>query len=65
MKSRSAASFAPGAGSPSNSRARSAATSRAFQLAVALTLVGAAFGAIALRIDPEAKAVIMPFEALR
>jgi len=37
---------------------------RAFALSVALTVVGAAFGAIALKIDSEAKAVIMPFEAL-
>jgi uncharacterized membrane protein SpoIIM required for sporulation len=34
---------------------------RAFQLAVALTLVGAAFGAFALRIDSEARYVILPF----
>ncbi len=37
---------------------------RAFWLAVAVTLVGAAFGVLALRIDPEAKAVIMPFRGL-
>jgi uncharacterized membrane protein SpoIIM required for sporulation len=37
----------------------------AFQLAVALTIAGAAFGAIALKIDKEAKAVIMPFEGLQ
>ncbi|MGD1090463.1 MAG: stage II sporulation protein M [Bryobacteraceae bacterium] len=38
---------------------------RAFQLAVALTLVGSAFGALATWLDPEAKAVIMPFEGLQ
>jgi uncharacterized membrane protein SpoIIM required for sporulation len=38
--------------------------SRAFQLAVALTLAGIAFGALALRIDSEAKSVIVPFEGL-
>jgi uncharacterized membrane protein SpoIIM required for sporulation len=38
---------------------------RAFQLAVALTLVGAAFGGFAMRIDPEAKSVLMPFEGLQ
>ncbi len=37
---------------------------RAFWLAVAVTLAGAAFGVLALRIDPEAKAVIMPFRGL-
>ncbi len=38
---------------------------RAFQLSVALTLIGVAFGALALRIDSEAKSVIMPFEGLQ
>lgn len=38
---------------------------RAFQLAVVLTLIGFGFGALALRVDPEAKAVLMPFDALR
>ena len=38
---------------------------RAFQLSVALTLVGTAFGSLALRIDSEAKSVIMPFEGLQ
>lgn len=38
---------------------------RAFQLAAALTIGGVAFGALALRIDPEAKSVIMPFEHLQ
>ncbi len=38
---------------------------RAFQLAVALTLVGSAFGALAVRMDPEAKSVLMPFEGLQ
>lgn len=37
---------------------------RAFWLAVAITLAGVAFGVLALRIDPEAKAVIMPFQGL-
>jgi uncharacterized membrane protein SpoIIM required for sporulation len=37
---------------------------RAFWLAVAITLAGCAFGVLALRIDPEAKAVIMPFGGL-
>src|SRR5580658_171119 len=35
--------------------------SRAFQLSVALTLAGAAFGVLALRIDSEARYVILPF----
>lgn len=38
---------------------------RAFGLAVALTIAGAAFGAVALTIDAEAKSVIMPFEGLQ
>jgi uncharacterized membrane protein SpoIIM required for sporulation len=38
---------------------------RAFQLATILTIGGVAFGALALRIDPEAKSVIMPFEHLQ
>jgi uncharacterized membrane protein SpoIIM required for sporulation len=38
---------------------------RAFELAVALTLAGAAFGALALKLDGEAKSVIMPFEGLQ
>jgi uncharacterized membrane protein SpoIIM required for sporulation len=37
---------------------------RAFWLAVAITLAGTAFGVLALRIDPEAKVVIMPFKGL-
>jgi uncharacterized membrane protein SpoIIM required for sporulation len=37
---------------------------RAFWLAVAVTLAGVAFGVLALRIDPQAKAVIMPFRGL-
>jgi uncharacterized membrane protein SpoIIM required for sporulation len=36
----------------------------ALLLAVALTLAGAGFGALALRIDPEAKSVIVPFQGL-
>ncbi|MGH9593927.1 MAG: stage II sporulation protein M, partial [Bryobacteraceae bacterium] len=38
---------------------------RAFQLSVALTIVGCAFGAVALKIDTEAKSVLMPFEGLQ
>jgi uncharacterized membrane protein SpoIIM required for sporulation len=38
---------------------------RAFQLAAVLTIGGVAFGALALKIDPEAKSVIMPFDALQ
>ncbi len=38
---------------------------KAFQLAAVLTIGGVAFGALALRIDPEAKSVIMPFEGLQ
>jgi uncharacterized membrane protein SpoIIM required for sporulation len=38
---------------------------KAFQLAMVLTIGGVAFGALALRIDPEAKSVIMPFEGLQ
>jgi uncharacterized membrane protein SpoIIM required for sporulation len=38
---------------------------RGFQLATILTLGGVGFGALALRIDPEAKSVIMPFDALQ
>jgi uncharacterized membrane protein SpoIIM required for sporulation len=38
---------------------------RAFQLAVALTIVGSAFGGLALRIDADAKSVLMPFEGLQ
>jgi uncharacterized membrane protein SpoIIM required for sporulation len=37
---------------------------RAFQLSVALTLLGVFFGALALGIDPDAKGVIMPFAHL-
>ena len=38
---------------------------RAFQLAALLTVVGAAFGGLAVHYDPEAKAVLMPFEGLQ
>jgi uncharacterized membrane protein SpoIIM required for sporulation len=38
---------------------------RAFQLATVLTIGGIAFGALALKIDPEAKSVIMPFSHLQ
>jgi uncharacterized membrane protein SpoIIM required for sporulation len=37
---------------------------RAFQLSVAITLAGTAFGAAALHFDPESKHVIMPFSHL-
>jgi len=36
----------------------------AFRLAVAATVVGAVFGGFAIRQDPQAKAVLMPFPAL-
>jgi len=36
----------------------------AFRLAVGLTLAGCAFGWFAVRADPDAKAVLMPFEGL-
>lgn len=39
--------------------------SRAFLLALALTVAGSGFGALALHIDPQAKSVIMPFEDLQ
>ncbi|MST95169.1 MAG: stage II sporulation protein M [Pedosphaera sp.] len=38
---------------------------RAFHLSVAITLVGCAFGALAIAFDPEAKSVIMPFPHLQ
>lgn len=38
---------------------------KAFQLSLAITLVGCAFGALAVAFDPDAKAVIMPFEHLK
>jgi uncharacterized membrane protein SpoIIM required for sporulation len=38
---------------------------RAFQLSVALTLLGAAFGALVLVADPEAKSVLLPFAHLQ
>lgn len=38
---------------------------QAFQLAVALTVIGAGFGAVAVRFDSEAKNVLMPFTELR
>ena len=34
---------------------------RAFALAVAITLAGCAFGGFAVGLDPDAKAVILPF----
>ena len=37
----------------------------AFQLALLLTLLGAAFGGLAIRYDPQARAVLMPFEGLQ
>jgi uncharacterized membrane protein SpoIIM required for sporulation len=39
--------------------------SKAFQLSVALTIAGTAFGALAVRFDPDARDVLMPFEGLR
>jgi uncharacterized membrane protein SpoIIM required for sporulation len=36
----------------------------AFRLAVAITLAGCAFGWFAIRVDPQAKAVLMPFPGL-
>jgi uncharacterized membrane protein SpoIIM required for sporulation len=38
---------------------------RAFQLTVALTVLGVAFGALAVRFDEEAKGIIMPFDGLQ
>jgi uncharacterized membrane protein SpoIIM required for sporulation len=38
---------------------------RGFQLSVALTLLGAAFGALAVHIDAGAKAVLLPIEGLQ
>ena len=38
---------------------------QAFQMSVALTIVGILFGGLALKFDPEAKAVLMPFEGLQ
>ena len=38
---------------------------RAFQLSVALTLIGVFFGTLAMKIDTEAKSVLMPFEGLQ
>ena len=38
---------------------------QAFALAVFLTIVGSLFGGFAIRYDPEAKAVLMPFDGLR
>lgn len=38
---------------------------RAFQLTVALTVLGVAFGGLAVEFDPEAKGIIMPFEGLQ
>jgi uncharacterized membrane protein SpoIIM required for sporulation len=38
---------------------------RAFYFSLALTIVGCAFGGLALALDPEAKAVLMPFEHLQ
>lgn len=37
----------------------------AFQLSVALTILGVAFGILAVEFDPDAKGVIMPFEGLQ
>ena len=38
---------------------------RAFQLALLLTIVGSAFGGLAIQRDPDARAVLMPFEGLQ
>jgi uncharacterized membrane protein SpoIIM required for sporulation len=38
---------------------------QAFQLTAALTVLGVAFGALAVRFDSEAKGVLMPFEGLQ
>jgi uncharacterized membrane protein SpoIIM required for sporulation len=38
---------------------------RAFQMAALLTALGAAFGGFAIRYDPDAKPVLMPFDNLR
>lgn len=38
---------------------------RAFQMAVAATLLGVIFGGMAISIDPEAKEILMPFPHLR
>jgi uncharacterized membrane protein SpoIIM required for sporulation len=38
---------------------------QAFQMSVALTIVGVLFGGLALKFDPDAKAVLMPFEGLQ
>lgn len=38
---------------------------RAFALSVAVTVVGVAFGGFALALDPDAKAILMPFEHLQ
>ena len=38
---------------------------KAFYLSLAITIVGCAFGALALAFDPESKAVIMPFAHLQ
>jgi uncharacterized membrane protein SpoIIM required for sporulation len=38
---------------------------RALALSVALTIAGAAFGALAIRFDPDAKATLMPFQGLQ
>lgn len=37
----------------------------AFWLSLAITVAGCVFGGVAIRIDPEAKQVIMPFQGLR
>jgi uncharacterized membrane protein SpoIIM required for sporulation len=38
---------------------------RAFYFSLALTIIGCAFGGLALALDPEAKTVLMPFEHLQ
>lgn len=38
---------------------------KAFQLSVALTIAGVLFGGLAVKFDPDAKAILMPFENLQ
>jgi uncharacterized membrane protein SpoIIM required for sporulation len=38
---------------------------RAFQLSLVITVVGCVFGGLAISLDPEAKAVLVPFDHLR
>jgi uncharacterized membrane protein SpoIIM required for sporulation len=70
MRLGSGKGFGPGSGLPRSIRGEEYPRTfrrhlKAFQLAVVLTIGGVAFGALALRIDSEAKSVIMPFEHLQ